>query len=391
MQLSKKWEGRRGVLLNILARLLPMDKKRVLFYSCLNQYNDNPKYIAEKLHEMAPDLHYVWVTGNLDVTADIPSWFKQVRYNSLRYYYQKGRSKVLVDNADGMAGGNKATKRRLMMLKPGQQNISTGHGFALKRTDTKYREVDKNYQEGLYFTSATLLAMGSTLEKEIHEQITEHKVPSQLTGNAREDVLFDITPARRAALRRKLHLPLDKKILLYAPTWRYNVEWAGIKQLQMLDKEKLRHSFSQQFGGEWCMAIRFHQIARQMLSKSGLPVGDLLDANQFADMMEYLAAVDAVITDYSSTMFDCIIGRIPCFLFTPDWQDYERQCGLYIDLDELPFARVDTAEALYQAVLDFDSPQYQAACQRYLQKIGDVNQGDAAKKTAEIILKMLAS
>lgn len=387
-----KWRGRLSTALGIAFRFLPMDKKQILFYSCLNQYNDNPKYIAEKLHELSPSLRFVWATGNLDVTEDIPDYFIKVKYDSVAYHYMKARSKVLVDNADGAYSGfatGRAYKRRRLVIKPNQVNISTGHGFPLKISGAAYKPFHGQYSENDYFTSSTLLAMGSVLEQNIHEQITNHQVPSKLLGNARADILFSVTEEKRSKLRKKLGFPQDKKVVLYAPTYRDDIEWAGIKQMEMLNVDKLLESFSESCGGEWILALRFHQIARQRMKTRTCMVANFIDANRFGDMMEYLVASDAVITDYSSTMFDCAIGRIPCVLYTPDWEQYQLDRGLYVNLLETPFPRANKADELYEIIRKFNRKSYEGKCAQYLKEIGDVNDGNASAKTTALILNLL--
>ena len=389
----KIWRRRLSTGLGIIFRLLPMSNKQILFYSCLNQYNDNPKYIAEKLHELSPTLRFVWVTGNLDVTEDIPAYFTKVKYDSVAYHYAKARSKILVDNADGIYSGfatGKAYKRRRLVIKPGQVNISTGHGFPLKVSGAAYKPFHGQYTPDDYFTSSTLLAMGSALEQKIHEQITNYQVPSKLLGNARTDLFFSITEEKKSQLRKKLGFPQDKKVVLYAPTYRENIEWAGIKQMKMLNVDKLLESFSENFGGKWILALRFHQIARQRMKIEIGAGSSFLDANQYGDMMEYLVASDAVITDYSSTMFDCAIGRIPCLLYTPDWEQYQEDRGLYVNLSKSPFPRAIELDELYEIILQFNMRTYESNCAEYLKDImGDVNDGNSSVRTATMILNML--
>ena len=61
---------------------------------------------------------------------------------------------------------------------------------------------------------------------------------------------------------------------------------------------------------------------------------------------DFLASCDALVTDYSSVMFDFAATGRKVVLYTFDEDGYAQDRGLYLDMDELPFPRVREAGAL---------------------------------------------
>lgn len=380
-------KDRTAKIIDILFKIFPIDKRRVLFFSCLNQYNDNPKYIAEKLHEIAPEYKLIWVTGKLE--TQVPPYFKVVRYESLAYLYQKNRSIATVDNGMGIVSGyTSALKQRLNLLrkKKGQLGVSTWHGTPLKCIGSDAKELSGYAPKDFYSTSDVFI-VGSNYEKEIIKRITNNRIPIKVTGYARNDLLVTRDDALKRRLREKLGWPTEDKIILFAPTYRDNIDKAGPAQVREWDMGKLCERFDQKFGGKWRLAIRFHQIVLQNSSQlfQNLSASEILDGHCSSDMTEYLAACDALITDYSGSLFDVLCTHKPCFLYTPDYQEYCLTRGVYLALEELPMPVAYTAPELYQAVNDFDEMEYIQKCDAFCKELGFLCDGKAALRAVDII------
>ena len=65
---------------------------------------------------------------------------------------------------------------------------------------------------------------------------------------------------------------------------------------------------------------------------------------------EFLAACDALITDYSSVFFDYACTGRPIYLFTYDEKEYFKERGVDIEMSELPFARLETPEQIVMEI-----------------------------------------
>ncbi len=78
----------------------------------------------------------------------------------------------------------------------------------------------------------------------------------------------------------------------------------------------------------------FIDVKEQNLKYSG----KVINGNLHDDMAEYLAVADALITDYSGSVFDFALTGKPGFLYTPDKDHYiNDERGVYLELEQLPY------------------------------------------------------
>jgi CDP-glycerol glycerophosphotransferase len=73
--------------------------------------------------------------------------------------------------------------------------------------------------------------------------------------------------------------------------------------------------------------------------------GRILDVSAYPVVEDLYLAADALITDYSSAMFDFAVLDRPVVIFAPDWPAYRELRGAYFDLMELPPGAVATTFA----------------------------------------------
>lgn len=75
---------------------------------------------------------------------------------------------------------------------------------------------------------------------------------------------------------------------------------------------------------------------------------------------EFLNVCDALVTDYSSVMFDFASTNKPIVLFNFDYESYTQSRGMYVDIDNFPFQQVQTPEALVNALRNPQAVDMQA-------------------------------
>ncbi|HNP16735.1 MAG TPA: CDP-glycerol glycerophosphotransferase family protein, partial [Terrimesophilobacter sp.] len=93
--------------------------------------------------------------------------------------------------------------------------------------------------------------------------------------------------------------------------------------------------FSRQLGPGFVTLIRGH--SRTLQPGQDVYAGGVIDVTSFPDVSELFLAADALITDYSSVMFDFSVTGKPIYFFTPDLDRYREVLrGFYFDL--LPVA-----------------------------------------------------
>ena len=115
----------------------------------------------------------------------------------------------------------------------------------------------------------------------------------------------------------------DKKLILYAPTFRENAD-ADKKLLDNIDMKK----FTEQVGDEYKLLIKLHpQI------NSSKPVEGAVDVTKGHDIGELTLICDMLITDYSSACMDFALLSKPCIFFAFDLEEYEKERSFYFDYE----------------------------------------------------------
>jgi len=147
-------------------------------------------------------------------------------------------------------------------------------------------------------------------------------------GYPRTDILYTKNNAEDIGkIKEKLGLPKDKKVILYAPTWRIKNKFD-----LMLDIESLRRRLSK----DYVFILRLHQFSSKGWTQ---PVEDgfVYDLSEYDSAEELYLVSDVLVTDYSSVMFDYSILDRPIILFTYDFEEYsEKLRGTYFDIKSIP-------------------------------------------------------
>ena len=183
-------------------------------------------------------------------------------------------------------------------------------------------------------------------------------------------------------LKSKIGLPLDKKIILYAPTWRQKNKFE-----LMLDLKSLKKSLSD----EYVLILRLHHLSFKDWTA---PVNDdfVYDLSRYDSIEELYLVSDILVTDYSSVMFDYANLDRPIILFTYDLKEYrEKLRGFYIDIIEnRPGPLVYSSRELEQAIVNIDEieKENKAIRQKFRQKFNQYESGDSSEKIFnEVMLK----
>src|SRR5699024_1230145 len=149
----------------------------------------------------------------------------------------------------------------------------------------------------------------------------------------RNDILYNKNNDRDINhLKSKMNLPLDKKIILYAPTWRDN-EFYGKGKYKFnlkLDLERLRR----EVGNEYIVILRIHYLVATHIDISNFE-GFAYDMSFYSDIGELYLISDLLITDYSSVFFDYANLKRPILFYTYDIDVYRDTLrGFYIDMEK---------------------------------------------------------
>ena len=89
--------------------------------------------------------------------------------------------------------------------------------------------------------------------------------------------------------------------------------------LYKFDFKSVIKAFEDKFGGNWKILYRLHP--NLIFKVREYQLGDeCINMCCYSDMQELIALSDALITDYSSCMFDMMYAKSRVFLYMPDYE-----------------------------------------------------------------------
>lgn len=358
--------------------------ENVVIFESFNakNYSDSPKYIYEYLAKHYGDnFTCVWAINNRKVK--LPYGGKKVRRFSFRYAYYLARSKYLVFNV----------RQPLWYRKREEQVfIETWHGTPLKRLVFDQEEVtaaSPKYKQEFYKQRCDwdYLVSANDFSTETLRRCFMYENEMLDFGYPRNDILYIENKDEVAKqIRTKLHIPLDKKTILYAPTWRDD-EYYGKGQYKFtlkLDLQLLKKAL----GNEYVILLRTHQYIADALDTTGLE-GFAYNVSKYDDISELYLISDLCITDYSSVFFDYANLKRPILFYTYDIEKYKNQLrGFYIDMNtEIPGPLLYTSEEVVESIQKIDeiNEKYAKRYEQFYQRFCHLDDGNASKKIVEKI------
>ena len=259
-----------------------------------------------------------------------------VRFDSFEYFRLMASARYLI---------NDNTFMPMFMKKPGQLYLNTWHGTPLKTLGKGIkgeRFAIGNAQRNFLSADLLLYPNEHTRDVLVRDYMIENFATGRmaLTGYPRNEVFF--SEKVRSDMRARYKMD-GKRVYAYLPTWR------GI--VGKVDKDAQERSLNADFvrldailPDDVTVYIKLHPMLRGSMRTDGFK--HIRTFPQDVPAYDFLQAADGLITDYSSIMFDFAVTHRPIVLYTYDEEEYVRERGLTFSLDELPFPRVKTIEAL---------------------------------------------
>lgn len=130
-------------------------------------------------------------------------------------------------------------------------------------------------------------------------------------------------------IKIKNNIPLDKKIILYAPTWRdYNYKL----QEKLKDKSYLMYfnELLDELGEDYYIINKAHSMDTQPSWNTGLT--QVLTVNNKVETQELIMISDMIVSDYSSIFFDAIHINKPFYFLIKDFPEFNKARGVYLDM-----------------------------------------------------------
>ena len=160
-----------------------------------------------------------------------------------------------------------------------------------------------------------------------------------------ESDYYYLSESKQNIFRGKYNIPKEKKIVLYAPTFRDSIEDnKGILEKFSIEK------FNDEFSGEYQLVVRLHP---QVHEETGLK--NVIDATEYDNVNEIISDADILITDYSSICMEFAMLKKPMLFFAYDLEKYKNDRNFYFDYEEyVPGKVVKSFDELVEAINNND-------------------------------------
>ncbi len=346
------------------------------------QCGDNPLGIARELRRRGDDREHIWAVS--DWSVPVPDGARGVLLRTEEYYEALGRCKYLIAN-DDMPGN--------YQKRDGQVYVQTWHGTPLKRIGFDIEQPQFISGTGYFDHLARdvarwdLLLSPNPFSTAIMRGAFRFDGEVCESGYPRNDVLHSSAAADIAAqVRRRIGLPEDKKVVLYAPTWRDNQYYAsGRYRFDFrLDLEQAW----QTLGDDYVILVRGHHHMADDVPVGARP-GFALNVTGYPDITELFLVSDILVTDYSSVMFDFAPTGKPMLFFTYDLEQYRDDLrGFYFDFEaEAPGPLLSSTEDVAQAIGEAGqvAARHRAAYEAFTAKYCPLDDGKAGARACDAI------
>ncbi|WP_225831593.1 bifunctional glycosyltransferase/CDP-glycerol:glycerophosphate glycerophosphotransferase [Streptomyces sp. NK08204] len=357
----------------------PLDPDLAVFCSYWGRgYACNPAAIHAKARELAPHVRSVFLVEADQVDA-MPEGVEYAVIGSRRYWEVLARAKYLVNNANFAEG---------VVKRPGSVHLQTQHGTPLKTMGVDQSTYPVVAAQSGSFTKllGRVDRWDFNLSSNRHStQMWERAFPGSYEqleyGYPRNDVYCTASAEDVARIRRELGVPEGRTAVLYAPTHRDH--HTGFET--GLDLE----AFCAAAGEDVVVLLRAHYFYDQGRPPGSGRTGRIIDVTAHRSSEEVCLAADALITDYSSIMFDYANLDRPIVVYADDWDVYQETRGVYFDLPtEPPGLVVRTPEELGRVFRDGSYAGAEAGRLRaaFRERFCEFDDGRAAERVVRRVL-----
>jgi CDP-glycerol glycerophosphotransferase len=356
----------------------------------------NPEAIFRELLASADLSHltHTWVLDSLKDHRAFQLEFASdprvsfVRYRSARYFRALATRRYLVNNATFPAEFSK---------RPGQTYLNTWHGTPLKtmgydmpdgaaqssNTMRNFLSADYLLSQNRFMTD-TMYANAYRLRGAFRGSIIEEGYPRV----DRQFLDLDEFISVRARIEQA-GIPLgDRKIVLFAPTWkgdsfsRPEDDSAALLETAANLQHELGHD-------KFVVLLKTHQVVHafadsiaagaQILVPNDIPTNSLL------------GVTSVLITDYSSVFFDFLASDRPIIFYVPGSELYSLERGTYFAESELPGpvcrSIQEAAKAVQTAVASNPHVNAHRSRARWAARFSPADDGGASRRVVDIVFR----
>ena len=355
-------------LLYGILKIFPVKNNKVLFLSRQSdELSLDFSMLKDRLEEKKPDIRIVSICNRLD---DSGKGIIGFGLDTLKSMYHLATSRVCVLDAYWPAVSILHHKKELTVIqmwhaigkikKSGYQTLDkdSGRSRAVAELLCMHRNYDYIIAGGKAWNPFYCQSFDTTEDKLVN------------IGLPRIDHLLETEEENRQKVLLAYPELLEKQVILYAPTFRRNIELRWESLLAEIDFEK------------YALIIKGHPNQKIECEKEGVLLCPEFKA------VDLLSVCDYLITDYSAIALEAAVLNKKTYYYLYDFEEYTEKNGINVSpFDSMPGCAFRSAADLMR---DLESGSYrQETLENYRKKYLPENPGSSADQLADFVLKQI--
>lgn len=349
-------------------KVFPVSEKKVLFLSRQsNELSLDFTMLKDELIRQVPDMKLVVICNRVD---DKKEGLFRFGIDTLRSMYHLATSKVCVIDAYWPAVSLLNHKKELTVIqmwhalgkikKSGYQTVGkeSGRSTAISELLCMHKNYDLIIAGGKAWNPYYVESFGTTEDKLVN------------IGLPRIDYLLNMAEENQKKVFEKYPVFLEKQMILYAPTFRRNIELRWEPLVDQIDFDK------------YVLVIKGHP--NQKIESSN---ENVLTCPEFTTA-EVLAACEYLITDYSAIAIEGAILDKKTLYYLYDYDEYTEKNGINVNpFESMPGCAFKDPGQLMEVI---DSEKYdREVLKEYQKKYLPENLGTSTKELAKLVIERL--
>lgn len=320
-------------------------------YAIFKYLIDNPEY---------SNFYHIWIYGNAKY-LEYNAFIKYINHPRVRFISQDDIDDYVVALASSQYLVCNAALPDYWQKKEGQTYINTWHGTPLKTLGYDAKDYSEssisNAQRNFFQCDYLVLQSQFAIEKMVEAYCIKGIFCGKIIGTGMPRTDLVINTDRTSVIKLLEYFSgeslSDKKIVLYAPTFRSengkSVDNSSVEIKYMMELvEKLPEGYE--------IFFKVHNMIQKYF-KDDIKLYKRLIFDEI-ETNELLSVTDVLITDYSSVFFDFICKKKPILFFAYDYESYLMNHGIYLDYNDLPGALCRSVDEVIKCLDDIKNNNY---------------------------------
>lgn len=369
-------------ILNILFKKVKVRKNKIFFINFNGKgYGDNPKYICEWLRKNVSGLDLVWLCDDIN---NFPTGVRAVRYGTFRAFYEQATAKIWISNIKAFSRVKKKKNQFYLQTWHAGLGLKKCEGDAIETLTPEYIKESQSDSKQIDM----MISDCKWLTDYYHKFFWYDGFIAE-TGLPRNDVFFKNRELIRDKVKKYFEIDENTEIILYAPTFRQYESIEKQIDIYKFNESRVIRAFQHKYHKDFILVKRLHPNISNTIKFRENSI--IKNGAFYPDMQELLLGSFALITDFSSSIFDYFLFSNQIYLYAKDYEayiKYERPLNFDLKKD-IPFPFANNEDQLLEIIMNFDDEKANKKIKEFKNKLKLTEDGKASERVSKILLNEL--